>query len=207
MQNYLIAVLILFALWGIVLLFRKDVREALVWGGGAYALLVVPIAFLVKALGKEAESISALDVVFMFFVGSFAATAYEVFSPHKIKNTKKRHHIISVLVFLASYLAIAFFLPWDPAWRIAASCVAGWVVMVIQRRDLLGASMGGAIAFLTVYAGGFLLYHMATGEVAWNLKNLSVVVYPFPLKEILRAFAIGLMWTPLYEYMTGKSIA
>ena len=207
MQNYLIAILLLLALWGITFLLRKDLRKALVWGGGAYVLLIVPVAFLVKALGKEAEVVSIKGTLLMFVVGGLAATAYEVFSPHKIQSTKKHHHIISIFVFLASYVAITFFLPWSPLWRTIASSVMGWLTIMIQRLDLLKASIAGAFAFLTVYVAGFLLYHMAVGEIAWNLKNLTAIAYPFPLKELLYALSLGLMWTPLYEYITGKSIA
>ena len=206
MDNYLITILLLFVLWGIIFLLRKDVRKALVWGGGTYALLIIPLTFLVRTLGKEANAITIKDGFYMFMVGGFAATAYEIFAPHKIENTKKHHHIVSMFIFLASYCGIAFFLPWDPAWRFIASSAAGWLAIIMQRIDLFGASIAGAFAFLTAYIAGFLLYHMVVGEVAWSVKNLLTVAYPFPVKELLYALALGLMWTPLYEYMTGKSI-
>ncbi|MDP3724868.1 MAG: hypothetical protein Q8R20_00165 [Nanoarchaeota archaeon] len=230
MYDYLIATLILCAVWGLIFLIRKDLRQPLFWGGGVYVFLIVPVTFLVKALGQMFEGVSwrfpdswlaketlwnlgaktgimgIEDVLLMIVVGGLAATAYEIFSPHRIRNTEKHHHILSVITFLVSYVAIAFLSPWDPVWNLILSSFLGWLVIMIQRRDLFFASIAGAFTFFTVYVIGFLLYHMATGEVAWNLKNLTVIAYPFPLKELLYALSLGLIWTPLYEYVTGKSI-
>lgn len=230
MYNYLIVTLILLAGTGLIFLFRKDLRRELVWGGSMYVLLVAPAPLLLAGfarvfqgtawsiakywtphgtllnLGEKTGIMGVTDIFFMFGVGGLAATAYEIFSPHRIRNTEKRHHAISILVFFAAYVASSFLLPWHPAWNIILASALGWCMMMIQRIDLFLASIAGAFAFFTVYVVGFILTHMAVGEMAWNLKNLTAIIYPFPTKELFYALALGLMWTPLYEYVTGKSI-
>ncbi|MEK7479574.1 MAG: hypothetical protein AAB634_03525 [Patescibacteria group bacterium] len=230
-SSYLTTSLVFFALWAIIFLTRKDLQKPLLVGGGMYIMLVVPVTFALVFLSElgmgfswnritsywaphgtlfnlaEKTGMMGLeDIFFMFVAGGLAATAYEAFSPHRIRNAEKRHHSFSLAVFFASYIASGLFFSWHPLWNLIFASILGWLTILIQRLDLFWASIAGAFAFLTIYVGGIAMYHMAFGEIAWNLKNLTAVAYPFPVKELLYAFSLGLMWTPLYEYMTGKSI-
>ncbi|MAF80151.1 hypothetical protein CL629_03680 [bacterium] len=230
MYGYLLATLSVVALDGIIFWLRKDLRRPVIWGGVIYTALIIPLAFILILLGKISDItwqvipdywnpdtlfnlgrvtgiVSIEDVLFTLGIGGLAAVIYEVVSPHRIKNTKKHHHIISLIIFPVVSIAGAYIFSWNIIYNLILASLIGWGVIAVQRKDLILASISGAGVFFTIYIIALFLYEKIFGPVPWTLESLSgVMVFSYPIEELLFALSLGLMWTPIYEYVFGKSI-
>ena len=154
--------------------------------------------------------LSIEDFLFMFFFGGIVSIAYEVLFKRKSVRAKKKHHILSLVGFVGSYLFIAFLFSFNPIYNLIISSFVGFLIMLLQRPDLFKHALWSACIFTAFYFLGFFLFNLVFPyalSTYWNLNALSgVLLFNVPLEEFLYAFSFGLMWGPLYEYVKGKKI-
>jgi len=165
---------------------------------------------LAQRTGFDLESI-----IFSFTIGGIGAVLYNAVAAKQTLPVPSRerhagrhrfHHFALALPFLA--FPALYFLPWNPIYAGIAAMTAGAVACVLCRPDLSANTLIGGLLFLAIYTVFLLgLEWSAPGyiEQVWNLPALSgVLIWGFPLEELLFGFSFGLFWTGLYEHFTWR---
>ena len=143
----------------------------------------------------------------MFFLGGIVAISYEFLFKKKAIKLHRRKHFLSIVIFFISYIAIAFLFTFNPIYNLIISSCIGFLVIILQRPDLLKHSTHSGLIFLFVYLFGFLIFILLFPHALinyWNLDALmGIMILNVPIEELLYAFSFGLMWSSMYEYLKG----
>lgn len=233
MYEYLIGSLLVGLVWLILYSYNKRFRKEMMFGSLLYPLILIPLFLITKFLSyfiditwryvpdyfnpnsllnlsRITGGVAIEDFLFMFFVGGIAAVFYELVLKRKDIKANERHHILSILSFFVSYIIIAILSNFNPIYNLIISSFIGFIVIIVQRPDLLKHSLYGALTFTLYYfvlVIGFNIIFPDALQTFWNLKNLiGITILKAPIEELLYAFSFGLMWAPIYEYVKGYRI-
>ncbi len=223
---YLLAdVTILFPIWLILYLYRKDLRKELFATSLLFGLVApvseiiylktywhpqtfLPLFYLYRQPVPYLE-----DFLFGFFVGGMASVIYEEVYGKKISRRRDRTHhwtwFIPPLLGL-SLLILIFAIKFFSLNAVYANILifaAATLVMLFFRNDLwMDSLMSGlmlSLLMLFVYALVLGFFPQLINRW-WYLQNLSgILLFGIPLEEFLWAFGMGMMAGPLYEFMMG----
>lgn len=168
--------------------------------------------YLAQRTGFDIESI-----IFAFAVGGIAAVIYETIfrTGHKVVSLKERlrsiHKLHYFFLSLAplTFLSFQLFTTINPIYSASIAMFVGAVGAIICRRDLTKKILVGGILFLGLYFLFFVSFNWAFPgyiERVWNFGEISgILILGVPLEELLFAFALGMLWSGLYEHLTWRT--
>lgn len=222
LENYQYAyllgtVFLLFPVWFLLFLFRKDLRKEMliVSGIGGCAGPISQLWYVQdywKPQTVTGTTVGIEDFLFGFLIAGISAVLYEeLFGKHFAKRTDRRHHwsmfAVPLLgVFLFSF-NVLFFLGINSIYASIGGFLVVSGVFLFYRKDLLidmlvSGFLVGALMFLA-----YLLYLFVYPDAIhhwWELQNISgVFVYGIPIEELLWAFGWGMVGGPTYEFFRG----
>jgi hypothetical protein len=224
---YLAGALITGVVWGLCYFLRPDIRKDMVWSSW-YFFFIMTVGFIVIKVFAHISPAQSInpgywspptlfnlnnltggygieDALFMFFIGGIAAVIYEELFRHHITYKRlghKPHYALLAGVIAALIVASTGI---NLFYTIVAFSFVGTAVIWIQRRDLILHSILGGISFLIVYVCLYLCILFIYPDFIvqyYNLRNISGILWlGLPLEEYIFAFGLGLMWSPIYEYV------
>ncbi|KKU50139.1 MAG: hypothetical protein UY47_C0004G0002 [Parcubacteria group bacterium GW2011_GWB1_49_7] len=229
--EYLVGGIILAVIWLTFIFIRRDLLKVMLWSSFGYfglfivGLIILPIlnnfipadrAFnpgywnpnSLWDLNKITGGAGLEDGFFMFFVGGIAAAAYEIFFRQKVREPKKhgyRLHALKVGIIAAAVFGLIIKI--NLIWPLIIFGFVTALAEVKERHDLWAHAVWGGIVFFVIYLVAFeafnLIYPLFISNT-YNLSNLSGLLFlGFPIEELLYALSFGMMWAPIYEYVTG----
>jgi len=167
---------------------------------------------LAQNSGFDVES-----VVFCFGIGGIGAVLFnalarrrlEPITDHERHARRHRFHrwalAAPVLIFVPLY-----FLPWNPIYPAVLAMAGGAIAMMLCRPDLTTKTLASGALFLLFYVVFLVGFEWtAPGYIArvWNLSALSgILVWKFPLEELLFAITFGMYWAGVYEHFTWRRL-
>jgi hypothetical protein len=224
--GYFIGGLLLAAVWLIIFLLRKDLRQEM-WFS---SLLILPFGFteffyipefwnppslfnLIPKFGFGIESF-----LFSFTVGGIASVAYEFLFKTKLvtfvsRGTKSKHWLIYIpyLLFFGLSVGLEFLYPLQSMRNLFISFVLGTVVLCVLRVDLIHEALWSGFIFATLYFLLFksftLLFPQFISSVYTFHTSAKILIFGIPLQEILFGFSTGAAWSSLYEIMRNKKFS
>lgn len=151
--------------------------------------------------------------IFSFALGGIAVVLYELIIDVNHKHIPQKQislrrlliHRLLLFLPLLVLVGILIFTQMNPIYATIISLALGGVTTPLCRPDLLKKTLLGGVLFLAFYFVFFLLIvnlvpHFV--EETWNLAALSgFFILGIPLEELLFAFAVGLMWSAIYEHV------
>lgn len=231
---YLLGDIFLGLVWVICYVRYKKLRDEQLFGSILYPAILIPLFLLSRALSlfipvawryvpdyfnpdslfdlsRITGGLAIEDALFMFFAGGLIAVVYEtIFTQRVDAKHHACHHVASLIVFFVAYLFIASTSAMNPIYNLIISSLIGFLLIAVQRRDLIKHAIYGAIAFTVFYTAMgvlFLAFFSSLIPDFWNRAVLSdSTIFQFPFEEVLYAFSFGLMWAPMYEYVKGRMI-
>lgn len=168
---------------------------------------------LAQRTGFDIESI-----LFTFGVAGLAVVLYEKLFPvrhHDVSNEEKylsrhRYHILALLSGPLIFVVLMLVTNLNPIYSTIIALLLGGIATWYCRPDLKKKMIASAFLFLGFYFVYFLtLIALFPGYVerVWNLKAISgVLILGIPLEELLFAFALGFMWSSVYEHVVWKRV-
>ncbi len=232
--KYLFADLGLGLIWLILFLKKRNLRKEMLFGGILYSTIITSTVLIVYGLShffemtwryvpdyfnpdtlfnlsRIASGLAIEDVLFMFFAGGIISILYEVlFKKKVIVKVYNKHHFLSIFGFYICYVVIALTFKFNVIYNLIISSIFGFLIIILQRKDLFKHAIYGAFAFTLLYLILGILFVLIFPETVtnfWNLDNISGInIFGFPIEELLYAFSFGLMWAPMYEYLKGYKI-
>lgn len=156
------------------------------------------------------------SIIFAFAIGGGAVILYDWIFPQKYadmslterhSSTHRYHRLALVaapLTFFILYSATAL----NPIYSAVIALMAGGLATWLCRPDLKKKMFVSAALFTVLYFVYFqtllIAYPGYVSEV-WNLSALSgVLILGIPLEELMFAFAIGFMWSSIYEHFKWR---
>jgi hypothetical protein len=158
-------------------------------------------------------------LLFSFGIGGLAVVIYEWVFPvrHETVSLAERHqprHRFHVLVLLSApvtFVLLEAATRLNPIYSAILSLGVGGLLTWWCRPDLLQKMIVSAFLFLGLYFIYFLsLITIFPGYVSqvWNLRAISgVLVLGIPLEELLFAFALGFLWSSVYEHLRWQRLS
>lgn len=225
LQNYpyLVVDILLCIPWAVIFVARKDLHKEMLIAGtlGAVAaftdILYIPeywspdFIFGPLVLGQDhlRLGISLEDALFGFFLAGIASVIYESLRKEGLYHRHKLHrHWVALLVFALLFFGLEFLFPGYTIYSHVTALVAGALVVVWQRKDLLPQILTASLVLTVGY--GFLfkmldwLYQGIMHATRYNPHNLSgLYVFHIPVEELLFPFGVGLFGSAIYEYLVG----
>ena len=230
MYEFLVAVGILFVLWLVLFIYKKNLRKVMLFSGFLYALLLIPIFWIHKALSyfKEVHlynpdywtpstlfnlnnitsGFSIEDVLFMIFLGGIVSILYELIFKKKISKTSKyKPSYLPIIGFVISYFIVLYFFKIPPIYFLVIPPIVGTFIIFIQRKDLIKNSIYSALFSTIIYFIGFIIFNLIFPnfiQTTYNLNTLSnIFILTVPIEELFYGFSFGLMWGPIYKVVKG----
>ena len=229
-MEYLVADVVLGALWLTPFVSRKDLRGKMLWCG-VYCAVVLSIGFLILQillphlppwqrivpgywnpdtlfdLARITGGWSIEDVLYMFFTGGIASSLFDVIRGQTVPpvgGSLLRRRRAATLIPALVVLVMLILLNVNLMWELITFVGLGALVIWLSRPDLITRSLVGGVCYASLYymLALFLLFLFPGYLTAhYNPSNLSgIFVGQLPLEEILFAFFFGLMWSSIYEY-------
>lgn len=211
---YITSCLFLALFWFYIFLRRKDLRREMLWASwlglpfGFIEFFFVPYYWnpeslfdLMRKFGFGIEGF-----IYSFLVAGIAAVGYEFLGHKKLKKITgdKKLHLSPFILFIALFLVLETIFPAKPMLDLTAALLAGAVLTVILRPDLLKQVLGGGTIFGVFYFLTFAFLNKITGDVVQVFYEPQILgnfkIIGIPLEEIIGAFAGGAFWSTLYEY-------
>lgn len=168
---------------------------------------------LAQKTGFDIESL-----ILAFAIGGIAVSAYEIFarvdhqkiSAHEMHLKRHRLHLLALLAAPVSFIIFYASTPLNPIYSTILALVIGAVATFYCRPDLVKKMTVSGFIFLIIYFIFFVIFNLFSPgyiEKVWNLKDISgVLILGVPLEELAFAFALGLMWSSVYEHLTWRSL-
>ncbi len=218
--GYLVGALLIALVWLMCWLWRKDLRQEMMFGSllglpfGLTEFFYVPeywrpptIFHLVEKFGFGIESL-----LFCFFAAGIATVVYEIAFNVKLRKTKNdpstKGLILTFLPLTVLILIILLGETFYAAYSIYTLFVAGGVVALIiacLRRDLISQILMSGLFFCFLYGVLFTffnhLFPVYVSMIFTNHNLWGVYFFGIPAEEYLFAASLGIAWSTLYEYM------
>lgn len=210
--TYLVLGILLFLIWIILYLYRKDLRKeiliiSLLFGLGGILSEFVYITDWWRPLTITKTLIGLEDFLFGFSVGGIATSIYKTIFKKKIKfmkriNKKTRDiFIIFIILFFGTFYIFKINSFYSSIIAFSASTLYIW----IKRKDLIPSSIFSGFFMLII---GTLIYSILNliypGFVQefWFLDNewYAKLIFGIPIREYIWYFLAGAFIGPLYEY-------
>jgi Lycopene cyclase len=187
---------------------------------GLTEFLFVPAYWTPPSLFDLARKIhfDVESLLFSFAIGGLAVVIYEWFFPvrHLAMSNAERHlprhrfHILALLSAPVIFLLLTATTTLNPIYSTILALAGGGVCACYCRPDLIQKMLASAILFLGLYFFYFLslvaVYPDYVREV-WNLRAISgILILGIPLEELLFAFALGFMWSSVYEHLKWQRV-
>lgn len=218
MNEWFIWSSLLLVFWLSIFLFAKRVRKEMLWASlftmpfGLTEPFFVPeywnppsLFDLAAKTGFDIESF-----IFAFTIGGIAAVLYELFfmAKHKKipKDFEKKHklHRLALLSPFITFFLLELFTNLNPIYSAIIALFVGGISAVLCRLDLKNKALFGGFIFLVFYFLFFLVLNLISPgwiQGVWNLKAISGILFlGIPIEELLFAFALGIMWSGVYEH-------
>ena len=226
MNPWLISSLILFLAWLVIFLLNKNLRKEMLWASlitlplGLTEPLFVPEYWAPPSVFNLAAKTS-FDIesfIFAFAIGGIAAVLYELFFKTKHKKISKkemrgkrhRFHLLALFSPAIIFLLLYLFTNLNPIYSAIISLFVGGIATILCRPDLKNKIIVGGLLFLGIYFLFFLFLNLIFPgwiEQIWNLSEISgILILGIPIEELLFAFAVGMMWSGIYEHVKWKRI-
>lgn len=216
------ATLLLFPIWLLLFLHRKDLRQELLLVSIVIGIIgpISELWYLQDYWRPETFNgwtIGVEDFLFGFFIGGIGSVIYEeLFGKHFTKRLDRTHHwrwfLIPIVILFLLGLNIPF-LYFDIN-SIYASIIALLVtaaVMMYFRTDLWGDLFMSGVLVGLIMSVNYLIFLKIFPEAIhrwWELENISgILVMGIPLEELLWAFSWGMVGGPIYEFFTGRKFS
>ena len=134
---------------------------------------------------------------------------YEFIEDRKAsKISGDRHLHLAVLLFaLALFAALEIVFPDKTIYHLITALLAGGIALIFLRKDLFKQVVVSGFVFGAFYLFVFMLITKAfpdfvpqfyTAANRWGVSIAGV-----PIEEVLVAFAGGMLWSALYEYVNA----
>mgnify|MGYP001602880206 CR=1 FL=1 len=159
------------------------------------------------------------SLIFAFAVGGIAVSAYEIFykqehrkiTMHEMHNQRHRFHLWALLASPISFMFFFVLTPLNPIYSTMLSLTIGALATFYCRPDLVKKMITSAIIFFLIYFLFFVMFNIlfpGYTQQVWNLKALSrILIIGVPIEELGFAFALGLMWSSIYEHIKWQKLA
>ncbi len=234
MLEYLIWVVLWSTLVIVAYSLRDDLAEPMLWSGVSYALVMglgfglwklislftpfgeplVPGYFSPPSLFNLAKlygGFSIESLLFTLVLGAVCALLYPLlFKKGFSKPNRKPRHIAPVIAALIAVI-IQKILLLNLIYMIIIFGLATALIIWIQRKDLIRASLVTGIAMLGIYLCGFILFNQLFPyylQVYYHFQAVSgMLLFGVPLEELVYALTLGMAWGVMYNYFTGRSYA
>ena len=226
LNEWLVFSLILLLVWLIIFIFRKGLRKEMF----LVSLFTMPLGLteplfvpeywnppslfnLAATTGFDIESL-----IFSFAIGGIASVIYGTIfnvkyrkmNVHEIHSKRHRYHFLALFSPIITFILLFFLTNLNPIYSAIISMFIGGIAAAICRSDLKNKTIMGGILFLILYFIGFLFFTMIypyAVERFWNLSAISgILIIGIPLEELLFAFALGMLWTNVYEHAFGYKV-
>jgi len=220
-NEWLVFSLILFGIWLIIFLFRKNLKKEMFLVSlftmpfGLTEPLFVPeywnppsLFNLAATTGFDIESL-----IFTFAIGGIGSVLYGVFfktkqtnmNRHEMHSKRHRYHLLALFSPIIIFLILWLLTDLNPIYSASMAMIIGGVATILCRPDLKKEILIGGILFLLLYFVFFfffiLVYPYAVANF-WNLSAISgILILGIPLEELMFAFTYGLMWSSAYEHV------
>jgi hypothetical protein len=219
---------LLLVVWSVVyisLRSRESRREMLVvslWTSllGFTEPLFVPVYWSPPSLFDLAQK-TGFDIeslLFSFGIGGLTVVLYEWIFPmrHETVSLAERHqarHRFHILVLLSAPLIFFLLLAatrLNPIYSAILALTGGGLFTWWCRPDLLRKMVVSAFLFLGLYFLYFLTLVAVYPQyvsLVWNLGAISGIrILGIPLEELLFAFALGFLWSSVYEHLKWQRL-
>lgn len=225
---WLIWSLMLLVIWGIVYFSlresgsKKEMLVVSLWTSlmGLTEPIFVPVYWnppslfdLAQRTGFDIESL-----IFAFGVGGLAVVIYEwlfktkhtEMSHMEKMNPRHKYHLWVLLATPVIFLLLYLFTKLNPIYSTSIALFIGGIFTWYCRPDLkVKMSVSGGL-----FTVGYFLYFLTLiivfpgyVEKVWTLKAISgVLVFGVPLEELMFAFALGFLWSSVYEHIKWRKI-
>lgn len=212
---YITGCLILAIFWLFIFLKRKDLHREMIWA----SLLGLPfgiIEFFFVPYYWNPESLFDLmrkfgfgieGFIYSFSIAGIAAVGYEFLENKKLKKITgdKNPHLAPFILFVAVFLILEIIFPAEPMLDLIVAFLAGAVLTVVLRPDLLKQVLSGGIIFGVFYSFIFIFLNKIAGDLVVKFYVPQILgnfkVAGMPLEEIIGAFSGGAFWSTIYEYV------
>ncbi|MDP2925507.1 MAG: lycopene cyclase domain-containing protein [Nanoarchaeota archaeon] len=221
MNPWLAFSLILFGIWLVLFILRKENRKEMLW----VSILTAPFGLTEPLFVPEYWNPSSLfnlaattgfdieSLIFSFAIGGIGAVLYEaIFRMRHLKiskrerHTKKhRFHVLALLSPIIVFLPLQMLTNLNPIYSASISMFIGGTAAILCRPDLKKKILIGGILFLGLYFVFFLFFNLVyplAVSTFWNLPTISgILILGVPLEELLFAFTFGMLWSSYYEHI------
>jgi hypothetical protein len=215
--GYFIGCLIVFAVWLVIFIYRKDLRKEMLFASiitipfGMTEFLYVPeywnppsLFNFIQKYGFGIESI-----FFAFVAGGLASVFYQVIAGQKTVKIlfDRRIHALPYFFIVLLYFALEFIFPSKTIYNAIFSLFVGAILIGYLRRDLIRQIIFSSTYFAVLYFILFFIFLQIFPQYVtkiYNLKNfIGVDIFGVPIEEIMFAFVLGACWSSFYEYIRG----
>jgi len=226
MNPWLISSLILFLAWLVIFLLNKNLRKEMLWASlitlplGLTEPLFVPEYWAPPSLFNLAAK-TGFDIesfIFAFAIGGIAAVLYELFfktkhkkmSKHEMRGKRHKFHLLALFSPAIIFLLLYLFTNLNPIYSAIIAIFAGAIATILCRPDLKNKIFAGGFLFFGIYFLFFLFLNLIFPgwvEQTWNLSEISgILILGIPIEELLFAFAVGMIWSGVYEHVKWRRI-
>src|SRR3989304_3993542 len=175
-NEWLVFSLILFGIWFIIFLFRRNLKKEMFLVSlftmpfGLTEPLFVPeywnppsLFNLAATTGFDIESL-----IFSFSIGGIASVIYGTIfnvkyrkmNVHVIHSKRHRYHFLALFSPIITFILLFFLTNLNPIYSAIISMFIGGIAAAICRSDLKNKTIMGGILFLILYFIGFLFFTM-----------------------------------------------
>jgi len=219
--SYLIGALVMFVIWIILFLWRKDIRREMLVISILMGVLSIPLNYLYvqdwwHPLTITGTVLGIEDVILGFASGGIAAVIYEVFFKKKLKKRKigKRltkfelaFPLVSVLVL---FFAIFYLTDINSFYSAIISGIIAIGFIYFKRKDLILDSVASGFLIMLFSLPSYWIPELISpGWIAsaWYLDKISgIFVLGVPLEDLIWWFLAGAFTGPIYEYWQERRL-
>ncbi|MCL5435429.1 MAG: lycopene cyclase domain-containing protein [Patescibacteria group bacterium] len=123
---------------------------------------------------------------------------------------RHKYHLLTIFSAPVIFLILFLFTSLNPIYSTIIALFGGGVFTWYCRPDLKTKMFFSGLIFLTVYFVYFLflvLLFPKYVETVWNLPAISgILILGVPLEELLFAFAVGFLWSSIYEHLKWRRL-
>jgi hypothetical protein len=124
----------------------------------------------------------------------------------KEMNSKRhRFHLLALFSPAIVFLSLYLFTNLNPIYSAIIAMLIGSFAVMLCRPDLKNKILIGGFLFLIIYFLFFFLLNLILPgwiEKIWNLEAISGILFlGIPIEELIFAFAVGSMWSSIYEHV------
>ena len=219
--GYLIFNLAMGVVWLAFFLVRKDLRKELLWISSIMTIAGLTERFFVPVYWSPGSVFDLINTIgfgiesflFAFFASGIAGVSYEVFARRHLRRGHFKHTHYRMLPVLAFFVVLLIMIFNDLNIHLYSLVIPAALIAVLiglHRSDLRREILWGGVFFAVIYlllCLAFTLVFPNYLESIYNLPNLwGIFILDVPLEEVIFAFSIGAMLSPMYEYVQGYRV-